>query len=207
MGTRGNNDWFRLDALRSVVKNVADAATESVNRLEPVERVRTTVENLTRQQFHISEDELTRVVVAQPQVRQATVQVQSPNIFCDVETTGHHIAFGTRVQSVFFASGGAKELVFSVQGGDPALAEPHVGRLAVAVALHMWGPLFGVDRVHSTLPCDRQGETLRYDLQNIQEFKRKSRHTTWGKMADLIKLDHIAAGEGQLIIQLRNPLQ
>lgn len=199
-----------FDTLRSLVRSAAGALQKGLSELEPLQAVREMVQMLKDRRVAVSDAALAATLAQALPVRGVSVRSEHPSIHVALTTTDERErTLVITPHHVRFAQQGAKELTFGVP--DPAAASDPLYRSAVAalagcVARVVFGPLLfqaSVDQLLGIVETD--GPTsLRVDLRTLPAL-RSARNSPLLALLEVIDVQHVAAQQGELFIQLRLP--
>ena len=200
-----------LDLFRSLVRNAADLATSSVEKLGPVARVREALDDLVHERIHIKQGRLTSAIAHLPGVESAQVSARKGSLFVDVTyERGDHLQAVFTPEWVRFAPRGAKEIAFRVepelQAGSHRVIDI-ASAIGGTIALAIW-PIVrdASQRDVSGAIVDRDGPTrLCVDLRTVPAVRAFEQRGQAAMLLEVLELGALEVVPGSLELTLVMP--
>lgn len=198
----------RFDVLKSLFREAAQGARDTLLDLGPVARAREAFREIARQRAAISDEELTSAVAHAYGVRAASVTAHDGAIRVDVTfDDGDHLAASMIPLGVRFAPRGPKEVLFRVEPPERAVG-PHAaevaGALAGAVARGIYRGLLREGDTHGAI-VDRDHDVLRIDLRTVPAVRKLQGKGAIAMLMDMMEVRSIRAEDGALSVELKLP--
>ena len=201
----------RLDILRSLVRDAADAVGDRLRDVEAIAGLRKGFEDLRARRVRIGEETLTAAVAQAHGAESASVIARDGSIRCEVAfSDGDRLAVTFVPEGVRFAPRGAKEVAFDGQPAEVCRGN-HVtdvaAALGTAIAIALWGPAAPRgEEAHRGAIADRQGTHFRIDLRSLPWVRALGNQGPTAMLLDLLEPTEMRVEDGALVLALKLPL-
>lgn len=197
----------RFDILRSWVRAAADRARDRAAGTRLASVTRKTLERLTQQLWHLTDDTLTAAAAHADGVESAMVVCKRGRIFVDASLKGgREVQFSIAPRGVRFAPRGAKEISFDVE--PPGVFDHSiVGAIAASIARATWPMILPPDTrdVGCAIVERESDDRVRVDLRTVPAVRRFASRGTAAMIFDVLELESIRVEPGALALKLKLP--
>lgn len=200
------------DLVRSFVRAATEGVVKNASRIGGLDRIRSGIDDLTKQRISLRASTLTSVVAHLPGVSSASVTVSDGAIHIDVafDDDGAFLQARLVPTRIRFAPRGAKEIGFRIEPRERAFS-PRITDVVSAIGGAIAGALWpvglgGPARDLGGAIVDRDGpDGFTVDLRTAPAIRALESRGGAGLVLEIIELGELTAVDGALVLQLKLP--